>query len=171
MTFRFIALGAGQCSSVLPFILKDWDEMIFADTCQEHPLTYEWIKILANLFPGRLKIVHTFIPEGIKHHPPICTKKYKVEPIRRFLKNRHINEAIKFLGFTKEEENRRAHENSVKWIKHEFPLIERGWTREDCQSFLLNKVGFVPIQSGCLICKYNKRGKYLIKEQEEDNET
>lgn len=30
--FKFIAFGAGQCSSVLPFILDDYDLIIFADT-------------------------------------------------------------------------------------------------------------------------------------------
>lgn len=157
---KFIAFGAGQCSSVLPFILDDYDYIIFADTGWELPLTYEWIKIVQKSFPDKFIWIQTNMPGDIKHHPPICTKKFKIEPIRRHLRSLGVKKAIKYLGMTAEEKNR-MRENSVKWIKHEYPLIEFGWTRKTCQKFLLDNFGFIPPRSGCTICKYFNRKDLL----------
>lgn len=157
--FKFIAFGAGQCSSVLPFILNDYDKIIFADTGWEHPLTYEWVKIVQEFFPEKFVWLKTNMPGDINHHPPICTKTYKVEPIRRYLRSLGVEKAIKYLGMTYEEKNR-VRENSVKWVKHEYPLIRMKMTRKDCQKYLLDNLGFVPLRSGCTICKYNKGIKF-----------
>lgn len=163
---KFIAFGAGQCSSVLPFILNDYDYIIFANTGWEHPLTYEWINIIEKMFSEKFIQVNTNMPEKLKngkqHHPPICTKKFKVEPIRRKLRELGVKKAIKYLGMTYEEKNR-MRENSVKWIKHKYPLIELKMTRKDCQNYLLNTVGFVPPRSGCIICKYNTNNPLIEK--------
>ena len=159
MVYKFIAFGAGQCSSVLPFILNEYDAIIFADTGWEHPLTYEWIKIVQELFPDKFVRIETNMPGDINHHPPICTKKYKVEPIRRYLRSIGITNAIKYLGMTIDEENR-VHDNSIKWVKHEYPLVRMKMSRKDCQKYLLEHVGFVPLRSGCTICKYHKGIKF-----------
>ena len=152
---KFIAFGAGQCSSVLPFILDEYDLIIFADTGWELPLTYEWIKIVEKSFPDKFIWLKTTMPE-IKTHPPICTKEYKILPIRRYLRSIGVKSAIKYLGMTSEENNRMK-DNSIKWIKNEYPLIELGWTRKTCQKFLLDNFGFIPPRSGCTICKYFNR--------------
>ena len=159
MNIKFIAFGAGQCSSVLPFILDDYDYIIFADTGWELPLTYEWVKIIQKSFPEKFVWLKTNMP-NINHHPPICTKKYKVEPIRRYLRSIGVKSAIKYLGMTSEENNRMT-ENSVKWVKHEYPLIDLGWTRKTCQKYLLDNFGFIPPRSGCIICKYFTRQDLL----------
>jgi hypothetical protein len=153
---KFIAFGAGQCSSVLPFILDDYDLIIFADTGWELPLTYEWVKIVEKSFPEKFIWIKTNMPNTIKHHPPICTKKFKVEPIRRYLRSIKVKKAIKYLGMTYEEKDRIT-ENSVKWVKHEYPLIDLKITRKDCQKYLLDNFGVVPPRSGCTICKYTKQ--------------
>lgn len=150
---KFIAFGAGQCSSVLPFILDDYDLIIFADIGWELPLTYEWVKIVQKTFPEKFVWLKTNMPGDIKHHPPICTKKFKVEPIRRYLRSLGVKKAIKYLGMTSEEKGR-MNENSIKWIKHEYPLVKFKMSRKDCQKYLLDNLGFVPPRSGCTICKY-----------------
>ena len=151
---KFIAFGAGQCSSVLPFILDDYDLIIFADTGWELPFTYEWVKIVQKSFPEKFIWIKTNMP-NIKTHPPICTKEYKILPIRRYLRSIGVKNAIKYLGITIEEN--RVKENSVKWIKNEYPLIELKMTRKDCQKYLLDNFGFIPPRSGCTICKYFNR--------------
>ena len=153
---KFIAFGAGQCSSVLPFILDNYDLIIFADTGWELPLTYEWCKIVQKTFPGKFIWLKTNMPGRINHHPPICTKEYKVSPIRRYLRTLGVEEAIKYLGMTKEESHRMK-DNSIKWIKNKYPLIEMGWTRKTCQQYLLDNFGFIPPRSGCTICKFFNR--------------
>ena len=153
---KFISFGAGQCSSVLPFILNDYDLIIFADTGHELPLTYEWVKIVQKSFPRKFVWLKTNMPGDINHHPPICTKKYKVEPIRRYLREIGVKKAIKYLGMTKGEEHR-MRSNNVKWITHEYPLIKMKWSRKKCQNYLLKNFGFVPPRSGCVFCKYFDR--------------
>lgn len=156
MEVKFIAFGAGQCSSVLPFILKEYDYIIFADTGWELPLTYEWVKIIAKTFPEKFIRIQTNMPKDLKTHPPICTKEFKILPIRRFLRKLGVTKAVKFLGITKEEKHRMVM-NDVKWIVNEYPLLKLGFTRARCQQFLLSKFGFVPPRSGCIICKYFNR--------------
>ena len=156
---KFIAFGAGQCSSVLPFILNDYDLIIFADTGFEHPLTYEWVKIVQGLFPEKFVWLKTHMPDfktlGLDYHPPICTKEYKILPIRRYLRGIGVEKAIKYLGYTFDEK-RRIKDNDVNWIKNDYPLIRQKMTRKDCQKYLLHTIGFVPLRSGCTICKFNK---------------
>ena len=155
---KFIAFGAGQCSSVLPFLLNDYDLIIFADTGWEHPLTYEWVKIVQGFFPEKFVWIKTNMPEG-NCHPPICTKEYKILPIRRYLRSIGVEKAIKYLGMTTDEK-RRIKDNGIKWIKNEYPLIRMKMSRKDCQKYLLDNIGFVPLRSGCTICKYNKGIKF-----------
>ena len=154
---KFIAFGAGQCSSVLPFILDDYDLIIFADTTSEHALTYEWIKIVQISFPYKFVWLKPEVKGDPKTwHPPICTKEMKVYPIRRYLRSVGVKKAIKYLGMTSEEDHR-MRENGVKWITNKYPLVKLGWTRKTCQKYLLDNLGFVPPRSGCTICKYFDR--------------
>lgn len=170
---KFIAFGAGQCSSVLPFILNDYDLIIFADTGFELPLTYEWIKIVQKSFPKKFIWLKTNMPNfkemGLNYHPPICTKEFKVLPTRRYLRSIGIKKAIKYLGITFEEK-RRVRENSVKWIENAYPLVDLKMTRKDCQKYLLDNWGFIPPRSGCIICKYFDRD-YLINGKRRENDT
>ena len=148
---KFIAFGAGQCSSVLPFLLDDFDLIIFADTGLELPLTYEWIKIIEKAFPDKFVRVDT-ADKFVKCHPPLCTKEAKILPIRRYLRSLGVTKAIKYLGITAEEGNRMS-ESDVKWEQIKRPLVAWGWTRKTCQQFLLKNFGFVPPQSGCILCR------------------
>ncbi|MHA1420253.1 MAG: hypothetical protein ACTSPO_15165 [Candidatus Heimdallarchaeaceae archaeon] len=158
MSYKFIALGLGQCSSVLPFLKNtldglDYDEIIFCDTGNEAPMTYEHLKIMQNLFEITVLDTSAFF---VKPHPPFCTTDTKILPIRRYLRSKGINKAIKFLGYTVDELNRKK-ENSVKWIKTEYPLIDLEMTRKQCQKFLLDNLGYVPPRSGCINCPYYTR--------------
>ena len=161
--FKFIAFGAGQCSSVLPFILDDYDLIIFADTGWEHDLTYSWCRVVRDFFPDKFIWINTNMP-NIKTHPPICTKEYKILPIRRYLRDIGVKKAIKYLGYTYDEKNR-IKENDIKWIKNKYPLIELKMSRKDCQKWLLDNIGFVPIRSGCTICKFHKGIKFNLNQK------
>ena len=160
---KFIAFGGGQCSSVLPFLLDDYDLIIFSDTTFEHPLTYEWIKIVQKFFQDKFVWLHPEVKGDPKTwRPPICTKTMKVEPTRRYLRSIGVKKAKKYLGMTYEEKNR-MRVNSVKWIENVYPLIKWKMTRKDCQKFLLDNIGFVPIKSGCTVCRNHKGIKFDIK--------
>ena len=156
LTYKFIALGLGQCSSVLPFLKNslyglEYDEIIFCDTGKEHPLTYAHLEVMQSIFD--ITILKT---EVVKPHPPLCTKEAKILPVRRYLRSKGIDEAFKYLGMTTNEKHRMK-QNSIKWIRNEYPLIEFGFSRATCQKFLLENLGYVPIRSGCIDCPYRKR--------------
>jgi 3'-phosphoadenosine 5'-phosphosulfate sulfotransferase (PAPS reductase)/FAD synthetase len=158
---KFISFGAGQCSSVLPFILSDYDYIIFADTGFELELTYAWVKLVQKSFPNKFIWIKTNLDNTINNlHPPLCTKDFKIRPIRRKLREMGVKRAVKYLGFTIDEINRQK-KNQVQWIKNRFPLIEIGWSRKDCQNFLLNNFGFIPPRSGCTCCPHFDRD-YLL---------
>lgn len=159
---KFIAFGAGQCSSVLPFILDNFDLIIFADTGQELELTYAWCKVVEKSFPNKFVWLNTNLDTTINNlHPPLCTKSYKILPIRRYLRSLGVKKAIKYLGMTIDEKHRMK-KNSVKWIINKYPLIEMGWSRKDCQRFLLDTFGFIPPRSGCKCCKYRNEHQKIL---------
>jgi len=157
---KFIAFGAGQCSSVLPFILNDYDLIIFCDTGYELPLTYEWIDVVAKSFPTKFLRIIPPRYKDLTFCPPICTKEMKVNPTNQVLRSLGAKKAIKYLGYTVEEK-KRINEKHPKWIEHKYPLIELGWTRKHCQKYLLENFGFIPPRSGCTICK-NFNRQHLV---------
>lgn len=153
---KYIAFGAGQCSSVLPYILEEYDYIIFVDTGYEIPLTYEWTKIVQSHFHDKFIWIESHLDPTIHNlHPPLCTRSYKILPTRRKLRKMGVKKAISYFGITVDEKQREK-ESDVKWIKNEYPLLRLGWTRKDCQNFLLQKIGFVPPRSGCMCCKHFK---------------
>ena len=160
--YKIIALGLGQCSSVLPFLDKtlymlEYDEIIFCDTGLEVPLTYEHLKVMQKFFD--ITILKTSFKES---HPPFCTKDAKILPTRRYLRDKGIKQAIQYLGITIEEKHR-INKPDVNWIVNKYPLVDLKMTRKDCQKFLLEKLGYVPCRSGCYTCKYFDR-PHLITE-------
>lgn len=159
---KFISFGGGQCSSAMLFLGIECDFIIFADTGNELPLTYAWIDIVQGAYPDkfiRIKTEHKFK----QCHHPICTKEAKILPIRRYLRSIGVKKAVKYLGYTIDE-RKRAKPNGIKWVENQFPLIEMGLTRKDCQQILIDKVGFVPPRSSCMICKFFDR-EHLIPGQ------
>ena len=103
MTYKFIALGLGQCSSVMPFMQNwlqrlDYDEIIFCDTGREHPLTYAHLEVMKEIFDITVLKTETKYPL-----PPMCTRNAKVDPTRRYLRSKGVNKAIKYLETIPEE--------------------------------------------------------------------
>jgi len=163
--YKVISIGMGQCSSVLPFMKKwlfplDYDEIIFANTGYELDLTYEHLKIMQKEFP--ITVLNT----DFKHwNPPICTKESKILPIRRYLRSKGVKKCIMYLGYTIEEK-KRVKKSDVKWVEIRYPLIERGFTRKDCQKYLLENLGYVPPRSGCITCRYFDREHLITRDKE-----
>lgn len=84
-----------------------------------------------------------------------CSMKYKGWPIERWLAqefgaepHRHI------LGFSADELFRveRDQNYSTTRCASEYPLVEWGWGRADCQHYLANTLGVVPHKSACTFC-------------------
>jgi hypothetical protein len=58
------------------------------------------------------------------------------------------------------DEDIRAKENRIKWVKNTWPLIELGLSRQDCINWM-SKEGFKqPKKSSCYFCPYHDNGTW-----------
>lgn len=65
-----------------------------------------------------------------------------------------------WLGITRDEKHRMA-PSAQRWIQNRYPLIEIGWTRADCERWLLDEYGMQLGHSGCRMCPYRSDEEWL----------
>jgi hypothetical protein len=86
-----------------------------------------------------------------------CTKEYKLEPIRKFIRSlgataKHPVEC--WIGISTDETTRMK-PSQVKYIVNRYPLIEAGLSREDCQTYISERVGAKAPKSSCVGCPFH----------------
>jgi hypothetical protein len=81
-----------------------------------------------------------------------CTMRFKVEPIRRYLRTLGVKKAHMLLGITTDEAVR-VKDSPVKWITHVYPFIERNMNRDDCERYL-SSINIKGAKSACVFCPY-----------------
>ena len=178
-----LSLGAGQQSSAMAIMIANKDprleeywgiDCVFADTGGEHPKTYVFLKELEPYLKKRgMKIIHvqnkkeTLYDNFIRYKSvPMmlyryCTVHWKIKPIEKVLDK----DIIYLIGYTIEEKKR-----AKKLVGNRItPLIDIGYTRNDCIKEI-RKVGLkVPPKSGCYFCSFQKKKEWqkLYKENPE----
>lgn len=179
-----ISLGAGvQSSAMLLLALKGKfgkqpDVAIFADTQWEPKWVYEWLerlKAFVNPFPivtvteGDIRKPLYTKSNGERFAPmPFylrsglnkagmgrrqCTGDYKIKPLRRWVRE-NGGSAEMWIGISTDEAHRMKPSN-VGYIENVYPLIEIGFSRLDCENYLLELVGEVPKKSSCIGCPFH----------------
>lgn len=88
-----------------------------------------------------------------------CTHRWKIRPMRRWLRSRGVKQAEQWLGITVDEVER-AKDSDVKWITHRFPLLEKKMTRLDCLTWLEAHDLPTPGKSSCVFCPYHTRSVF-----------
>lgn len=88
-----------------------------------------------------------------------CTQRWKVVPMRRWLRAQGVTQAEQWLGITRDEIER-AKDSDVQWITHRFPLLEKKMTRQDCITWLQSYSLPVPGKSSCVFCPYHRRATW-----------
>jgi len=87
-----------------------------------------------------------------------CTKKYKLDPIRRQIRQlrqaAHATTVIQWIGISLDEVGRMK-PSDVRYITHQFPLIERRMTRADCLAWNAAHGFPEPPKSSCLGCPFH----------------
>ncbi len=91
-----------------------------------------------------------------------CTAHWKIRPFRRLLRsmlrNRKIplkpNAAIVFLGISYDEIERLS-PSRVQYYSHEFPLVDRKLTRNDCVRIIASEGLPIPSKSACWFCPFS----------------
>lgn len=176
-----ISMGAGvQTTALLLRFWKFYEHVIFADTGDEQPETYDYIK----------KYLRPFCDEkGIKWHTVRhahykslmekcmdkrlvpntgrrwCTQEFKIEPIQRRLRELGAtarNPIHVSIGISLDESHRMsstAHIDRPLYEHKVYPLLDYGITRSDCYRIITDHGWPVPRKSGCDYCPFMKRSE------------
>lgn len=191
---RVISWGYGIQSTTLAVMsvlgmIDKVDYIIAADTGWEKNQTYKAKEWYTNWLEERGQKVYTVSAGSIKDdimlpHANIpfytkpsgaplqrqCTPHYKIEPIRRFL--REIlgtgktggrikkNSVYCLLGISLDE-FKRMKDSTVTYIKNVYPLVDMGITRDGCVTILKENNLPVPPKSACIICPYTNNKRWL----------
>jgi len=98
-----------------------------------------------------------------------CSLKHKIGPQEKFCNNyppcREVwtrgEKVVKFIGYDMDEQRRRenAAEHDVQDTKYrkEYPLMDWGWTREDCIAVIQQEGLPLPGKSSCFFCPSMKK--------------
>lgn len=91
-----------------------------------------------------------------------CTRDYKVRPIHRKVRDLlgagsrgKIGRRVTCLLGISRDEAHRMRESEVKWITHQYPLVDAGLTRAGCVKVLQENHVPVPRKSACVFCPYH----------------
>jgi hypothetical protein len=88
-----------------------------------------------------------------------CNNAWKVQVMRKWLRERGVVNCENWLGISTDEEHR-AKPSSLKWIQHRYPLIEMGLNREDC-IYAIAEAGWpMPARSSCVFCPQQSNAEW-----------
>lgn len=99
-----------------------------------------------------------------------CTAEFKIEVVRRWLRAHGATAARPArvaIGFSTDEVGRvqRRRENEIE--RPEFPLIDLGFSRDDCKS-VIGEAGLpVPPRSACYFCPFHRIGTWVEMARDE----
>ena len=179
-----ISLGAGVQSSTMALMAARGeitpmpDCAIFADTQAEPKAVYEYLDWLESQLPfpvyrvtagslrddslsGKRVASPPFFAAGGGMIFRQCTVEYKIEPIRKKLRElaevkrgdkRHLVE--QWIGIS-QDEIQRMRLSRDKWCANRFPLIEKRFTRGHCLEWLRDRQYPMPQKSACTFCPYH----------------
>lgn len=95
-----------------------------------------------------------------------CTREYKLTPIETALRDllglgyrERVPPGVYtelWIGISTDEAAYRMKASRQRWIDHRWPLIERGWSREDCRAWFESRYeGRQLPRSACIGCPYH----------------
>lgn len=173
------------------------EHAIFADTQAEPREVYDYLAYLAPLLPFPVHIVTAgnieadFLnalsdPKGRCGQPPFyvwnkeknmeatlwrqCTKEYKLDPIRRKVRELRGDRKVKQLIGISLDEAHRMKPSGVRYIENVYPLIDLRMNRNDCLQWLKRNGFREPPKSACRFCPYinNARLRRMRDTQPDD---
>jgi hypothetical protein len=181
-----LSLGAGvQSTAVLLLaldgVLPPFDMIVFADTGDEPAAVYEHLDRLRAVAPivtvsaGHLgaTINDSFMPiplydgrGGMGRRQ--CTYQFKLRPIRRQL--RTIGRPVNLSVCISTDEHLRAKDSGLLWCRNVFPLLDLGWSRDDCKRYLSERWPWPVPRSACVYCPLKGDREWLdLRENHPDD--
>jgi hypothetical protein len=175
------------------------DCAIFADTQAEPLEVYEWLEWLKSQLPFPLYIVskgnlsedilkvktskegRKYIKMGIPVHTlkndgssgmmfRHCTFAFKINPIHKQVKKLYGKENVNMLLGISIDEAIRMKPSRVKNIVNQYPLIDKGMTRNDCLRWMESNQYPKPPRSACVFCPYHSNHEWHRLKTEYPNE-
>lgn len=185
VTVRILSLGAGVQSTTLLLMAVEGeisiDAAIFADTGWEPRAVYEHLSHIETLAALAGIAVHRVSggdlradalagkpeawlplhvrgggkPQGQLRRQ--CTSHYKIMPIKRQLRDMGFGPknpvtVVKGISY---DEFQRMRDSDVKYIRHEYPLVDMRMTRGDCLLWLQGHGYPEPAKSACIGCPFH----------------
>lgn len=171
---RVLSFGGGVNSvSLLLADARDEahvDLVVLADTGEEHERTIRYwnerivpfcdergipaVRLTSQ--KGRLVDYYTNRCALPSVHLRDCTRKFKVSVVRSFLRDLGVTAGVTVLGIAWDEMER-MRTSDVRWLRNEYPLIERRMTREACEALIGAHGWPSPGKSGCVGCPFMGR--------------
>lgn len=182
---RVLSFGAGVQSSTVAMMMlhgeiERADLAIFADTCAEPAVVYQWLAwmreeleaggmplhivrqgdgLTANLEAGRGGLAHCSNPPFFTINGGLlkrdCTRDYKIAPIYREIQRvREKRPVVQVFGISFDERRRCALPSRKYIVGHDYPLVDLEMTRIDCKRWMLHHGYPVPPRSACVYCPY-----------------
>lgn len=97
-----------------------------------------------------------------------CTREYKIEPIQKHIRRKlgyKRGQVMKgkvlvgiMLGISTDEVSRASQNSRTSWTHNLFPLLDQGYTRNDCHKVFKDHGLPVPKKSSCVFCPYHSQG-------------
>lgn len=179
---RFLSFGAGVQTTAL-LLIDSYDEVIFADTKGEMPETYEYLENVTLPYAKQHGIKFTVLSDPVQEkgtefstasleewclHRKItpsriqrwCTDRFKIRRIRAYIKSIGASPAIAVMGISADEIER-MHKPHWSEYTFEYPLIDKGLTREDCRKIITEHGLPIPPKSGCYYCPFARRSQFV----------
>jgi len=172
-----LSLGAGiQSTTALLLsragVLEPFEAVVFADTGDEPAAVYEHLERLravvtvTTVTAGHLGATAAgpFVPVPLFTRPAgmgrrQCTYQYKLRPIRRWL--RGLERPVDLAVCISTDEVYRAKDSGLAWCRNVFPLLELGWSRADCQTYLAAAWPYPVPRSACVYCPLKSDREWL----------
>ena len=175
---QIASFGCGVDSVAGLLLNSNYDEIIFADTLDELPSTYQYMEYFEK--KSGLKITKVTSKHGSLydyffkgksqsskfHH--WCSDKFKIQPIRKYLREKYgKKETFEMSIFIDFSEFHRMRESDRKYIKNKYPLVEQKLNRDQLKEIIKSKGYLLPEKSGCYHCCFTtKKGWIKLRNNE-----
>ncbi len=171
-----VSYGGGVNSTALVILLLSkklpLDHVVFSDTGNEMPETYEYVDIMREYLDKAgiaLNVVRVRSGESLSDRcvrrkviPSEvwrwCTRDMKVTPIHAFYRKLKSH-VYQYMGIDYGEIHRMK-PAKVDYVTNLYPLIDYKIRREECVE-IVKKAGLpVPVKSGCYMCPFNNMNRW-----------
>lgn len=178
--------------------VEPFDLAIFSDTGWEPAAVYDWLAYLQSVtktkiivtkdenHPGGVRERFWEMPvfvkntdtgkRGMSHRS--CTNRFKIQPVRREIRRQlgvgprdRIAPGTVTQAFgISWDESQRMSDSDVKFVVHEYPLIDRKMTRVHCQRWLIRHGYPRAPRSACIGCPYHSDAEWGLMKAEHPDE-